>query len=243
MRFSNRAATGHRPRPDLAPLTIEKRRKLYKYFADDRRQARKDGGARSVVVEPGQRRPNPVAARASVRGGRVRRRWRSARSARSYGARGLVVTAEASRGARRGSRGRGGSVSRSSASTIASAGPGPSTSATATARLSATTAFGSDREQLVVELEHLAPVGVGRGRGVAVHRVDGGLDLVRAGLVALQAAPHDRLAFGDEVAVPSGAVLIGEQHHGSVGRGARRRGATRSAAAARAGRALRVRRA
>ena len=44
-----------------------------------------------------------------------------------------------------------------------------------------------DGEQLVVEREHLPPVGVGRGRGVAVHRVDRGLDLIRAGLVAAQA--------------------------------------------------------
>ena len=78
-----------------------------------------------------------------------------------------------------------------------------------------------DREELVVELENLAPVGCGCGRGVAVDGVDRGLDLVRTGLVALEAAPHDRLAFGDEVAIPTGAVLVGKQHHGSVGRGAR----------------------
>ena len=57
--------------------------------------------------------------------------------------------------------------------------------------------------------------------GVAVHGVDGRLDLVRAGLVAAQAGAHDRLALGDQVAIPPAAILVGEQHQVTV-RGARR---------------------
>jgi hypothetical protein len=41
-----------------------------------------------------------------------------------------------------------------------------------------------ERAELVVQLEDLAPVGVRRGRGVAVDGVDRGLDLIRARLAA-----------------------------------------------------------
>jgi hypothetical protein len=53
-----------------------------------------------------------------------------------------------------------------------------------------------------------------------VDGVDGRLDLVRPGLVAAQAGPHERLAFGDEPTVPGGAVLVRQQHEVSVGRDA-----------------------
>src|SRR3954471_5886702 len=53
-----------------------------------------------------------------------------------------------------------------------------------------------ERQQLVVERDDLAPVGVGRGRRVAVDGLDRRLDLVGAGLVALQAAAYERLALG-----------------------------------------------
>ncbi len=73
-----------------------------------------------------------------------------------------------------------------------------------------------DREQLVVQPQDLVPVGVGSGRRVAVHRVDGRLDLVRAGLVTPQALPDDGLPLGDEHAVPACPVLVGEQHQRAV---------------------------
>jgi hypothetical protein len=53
-----------------------------------------------------------------------------------------------------------------------------------------------------------------------VDGVDRRLDLVRAGLVAPQALPDDGLAFGDAVAVPAAAVLVGQQHQLAVGGGA-----------------------
>ena len=59
-----------------------------------------------------------------------------------------------------------------------------------------------DGEELVVEGDDLAPVGVRRRRRVAVHGVDRRLDLVRPGRVAPQAAPHEVLTFGDQRAVP-----------------------------------------
>jgi hypothetical protein len=74
-----------------------------------------------------------------------------------------------------------------------------------------------DSEQLVVQLEDLTPVGLRGGRGVAVHGVDGRLDLVRAGSVAAEAAPDDRLPLGDELTIPERAVLVGEEHHRPVG--------------------------
>ena len=73
---------------------------------------------------------------------------------------------------------------------------------------------------MVVELEDLTPVGVGGGRGVAVDGVDRGLDLERSRHVAAQARPHQGLALGDERSVPLAAVLVGEQHDGSIGRDA-----------------------
>jgi anaerobic selenocysteine-containing dehydrogenase len=77
------------------------------------------------------------------------------------------------------------------------------------------------REEQVVALDDLAPVGGFGGRRVAVHGVDRGLNLVLARHVGLQAAPHDGLAFRDQVAVPLGAVLVRQQHPGSIGCGAR----------------------
>ena len=93
----------------------------------------------------------------------------------------------------------------------ASPAAGPSTSATATALFSSTTGVGATASSCVVERHDLPPVGVGGNHGVAVHCVDGGLDLIRSRLVAPQARPDDGLAFDDERPVPSGTILIGEQ--------------------------------
>ena len=57
----------------------------------------------------------------------------------------------------------------------------------------------------------------GRDGGVAVHGADRRLDLVRARLVAPQAAADEGLAFGDERPVPAGPVLVGEQHQAPSG--------------------------
>jgi len=81
---------------------------------------------------------------------------------------------------------------------------------------------GGDGEQLVVEGGDLRPVCLRGCRGVGVHGVDGGLELVGAGLVAAQAPADDRLALLDQGPVPSSAVLLAEQHQGAVGPCARR---------------------
>ena len=44
--------------------------------------------------------------------------------------------------------------------------------------------------------------------GVGVDGIDGCLDLVRPGLIAAKAGPHDRLALLDEGLVPRRPVLI-----------------------------------
>ena len=92
---------------------------------------------------------------------------------------------------------------------MASAGAGPSSSAMAIARFRATIGVGHVRQQLVVELHDLRPVGgLGRGR-VGVHGGDRRLDLVRARHVAAQAGAHEGVALVDQCAVPQRAVLIG----------------------------------
>ena len=79
-----------------------------------------------------------------------------------------------------------------------------------------------ERDQLVVEREDLPPVGVlARVRGVAVDRVDRRLDLVGPGLVRAAGTAHDRLALGDQAAIPAAAVLVGQAHEAAVGRRAR----------------------
>ena len=80
----------------------------------------------------------------------------------------------------------------------------------------------AQRVELVVEGDDLRPVGGVGGGGVGVDGGDGGLDLERSGLVAAQAGADEVVAFGDERAVPQGAVLVGETDHRSVGGGAGR---------------------
>ncbi len=78
---------------------------------------------------------------------------------------------------------------------------------------------------MIVELQDLSPVGGVGGPRVAVNGLYRSLDLVGAGLVALQAAPHDGLALGHEPAVPQATVLIGQEHEIATRAGAG--GATR----------------
>ena len=59
------------------------------------------------------------------------------------------------------------------------------------------------RQELVVQLQDLPPVGVRRGRCVAVDGVDRRLELVRARLVEPKALPHDGLPFGNEDTIPA----------------------------------------
>src|SRR3984893_12118157 len=49
-----------------------------------------------------------------------------------------------------------------------------------------------------------------------MHGLDRRLDLIRPGLVALEAFSDDRLAFGDEAAIPEAAVLVGQKHKVAV---------------------------
>ena len=80
----------------------------------------------------------------------------------------------------------------------------------------------AQRVELVVEGDDLRPVGCLGGGGVGVDGGDGRLDLERPGLVAAQAGADEVVPFGDERAVPPGAVLVGEADHRSVGGGAGR---------------------
>ena len=107
-------------------------------------------------------------------------------------------------------------------SSRASPAAGPSRSLTAMARLKATIGGRRPRQQLVVELHDLVPVGVGGVRGVGVHGGDRGLDLEGPGEVAAEARPDDRVPFADLAGVPAGAVLIGEADERPVGGGAGR---------------------
>src|SRR5689334_3018491 len=66
------------------------------------------------------------------------------------------------------------------------------------------------RQQLVVERENLPPIRSLRGWSIAVHRVDRGLDLVCAWLIAAQTLAHQLSSFGNEPLVPQRAVLISQ---------------------------------
>ena len=74
---------------------------------------------------------------------------------------------------------------------------------------------------MAVQGKDLPPVGVGRPRGVGVHRGDGRLDLIGARMVAAQALPDQLVPFDDHRTVPGRPILIGQQHHRSVGCDAR----------------------
>jgi MFS family permease len=79
-----------------------------------------------------------------------------------------------------------------------------------------------DGKQLVVQGDDLGPVGLRDGPSIGVDGVDGRLELIGTGLVAAKAAAEDRLAFLDQGLIPAGAVLLAEQHQGTVGPGPRR---------------------
>jgi hypothetical protein len=81
---------------------------------------------------------------------------------------------------------------------------------------------GSDGEQLVAQGDDLGPVGLRDGPSIRMHSVDGRLELIGTELVAAKAQPDDRLAFLNQGPVPAGAVLLTEQHQGTVGPGSRR---------------------
>ena len=57
----------------------------------------------------------------------------------------------------------------------------------------------------------MAPGVRGTGGRLGVLRLQGGLHLVWARSVAPQALSHQVVTFGDEVTVPHGAVVVGEQ--------------------------------
>src|SRR5829696_4347319 len=80
---------------------------------------------------------------------------------------------------------------------------------------------GGDHQQLVVQGDDLRPVGLLDRRGVRVHGVDGRLELIGTRLVGAKAAAEDRLTLGDQGPVPLGAVLLAQQHQGTVGPGSR----------------------
>src|SRR5207247_7786160 len=59
-------------------------------------------------------------------------------------------------------------------------------------------------------------------RSVRVHGVDRGLELIRTGLVAAKALAEDRLTLLEQGPIPASAVLLAEQHEGTVGPRSRR---------------------
>ena len=71
---------------------------------------------------------------------------------------------------------------------------------------------GAEREQDVVELDDLSPVGRCGSWGVGVDGGDCRLHLVRPWPVRGEARPHDVMPFVDQVAVPPVTVLIGEEY-------------------------------
>ena len=76
---------------------------------------------------------------------------------------------------------------------------------------------GGDCKQLVVQGDNLRPVGLLDCRSVRMHRVDGGLELIRTGVVAAKAPAKECLTLLDQGPIPSSAVLLAEQHEGAVG--------------------------
>ena len=71
---------------------------------------------------------------------------------------------------------------------------------------------GVEPGQLIVQRDHLRPVGVGRRGGVCVDGVDRAEYLVAAGSVDSEAFPDQVVALGDQRAVPAAAVLLSERH-------------------------------
>ena len=72
------------------------------------------------------------------------------------------------------------------------------------------------RQQLVVPLHDLHPVGLLGGACVGVERGDRGLQLELAALLEREGALQDQYALLDQGAVPAAAVLVGERHQGAV---------------------------
>src|SRR6266516_3610552 len=62
---------------------------------------------------------------------------------------------------------------------------------------------GGEREQLVVQGDDLRPVGLLECRGVRMHGVDRGLELVCARLIAAKTLADDRLTLVDQGAIPA----------------------------------------
>ena len=72
------------------------------------------------------------------------------------------------------------------------------------------------RQQLVVPLHDLHPVGLLGRACVGVERGDRGLQLELAALLEGEGTLQDPYALLDEGAVPAAAVLVGERHQGAV---------------------------
>ncbi len=78
----------------------------------------------------------------------------------------------------------------------------------------------ANREQLVVPLDDLDPVGLLDAGRVGVERGDRGLGLVLAEPVARERGVDEVDPLGDEPGVPLAAVLVGERHEAAVRSGA-----------------------
>src|SRR5580765_8029436 len=72
------------------------------------------------------------------------------------------------------------------------------------------------RQQLVVQLQNLQPVRRGGVWRVAMDSLDCCLNLVRTRPVVPEATPYKSLPFGDQLAIPPAAILIGQQDQVAV---------------------------
>src|SRR4029079_3610454 len=72
------------------------------------------------------------------------------------------------------------------------------------------------RQQLVVQLQNLQPIRRGGVWRVAMDSLDCCLNLVRTRPVVPKATPYKSLPFGDQLAIPPAAVLIGQQDQVAV---------------------------
>ena len=67
-----------------------------------------------------------------------------------------------------------------------------------------------------IELVDLGPVGLLEPHRMGMDAGNGGLDLIGAGAPVAERLLHQRMAFGDQLAIPEAAILIFEQHDGAL---------------------------
>ena len=86
---------------------------------------------------------------------------------------------------------------------------------------------GCESLEQLIEAEDLLPVGPLGGAGLVMDRDDRGLQLIGTERRPRQRAGDQLDPFGDELLIPSAAVLLGERHQCTAGPGPRRSPAPR----------------